>query len=281
MNKSRLTLLTTLLISFSSFGQESHYFSMYFQSKVTEKTPYLRKYIKSDGQIYTEDFKNDKLEFSATVTGTVDINETDDFLGYIRTLGQESKYKETFKRLNGKFRFYHESGGLSNEVVYKNNTIHYAQAWTEDGKEQLVNGTGLSKYSSDEYDEDSYQEYKDSLITAHYSVRRVKKDTIYSKVDKQAEPKEGIEIFCQNLVRVLKYPLVARFVGKEGLVFIQFVVDENGKLTDFSPKTKEGYGLETKVVRKLEAFPNWKPAIYKGRFVKTSFVLPINYKLTD
>ncbi|MFM7851621.1 MAG: TonB family protein [Flammeovirgaceae bacterium] len=80
---------------------------------------------------------------------------------------------------------------------------------------------------------------------------------------------------------MLKYPLVARFVGKEGRVFIQFVVDENGKLTDFSPKTKEGYGLETKVIRKLEAFPNWTPAVYNGKFVKTRFVLPIKYQLTD
>jgi TonB family protein len=281
MNKSRLTLLTTLLISFSSFGQESHYFTMYFQAKVTEKTPYLRKYVKSDGQISTEDFKNDKLEFSGTIIGTTDIIETDDFLGYIRTLGQESKYKETFKKYDGKFRFYHESGSLSNEVIYKRNTILYSQAWSEDGKEQLVNGTGLNKSSSDDYDEDSYEEYKDSLMIAHYSVRRVQKDTIYSKVDKQAEPKEGIQTFYQNLVKVLKYPVVARFVGKEGRVFIQFVVDENGKLTDFSPKTKEGYGLETKVVQKLEAFPNWKPAVFKGRFVKTRFVLPITYKLTD
>jgi TonB family protein len=254
---------------------------MYFQAKVTEKTPYVRKYVKTDGQISVEDFKNDKLEFSGTVTGTVDMNETDDFLGYIRTLGQESKYKEAFKKLGGQFRFYHESGGLSNEVVYKRNTILYTQAWTEDGKEQLLNGTGLSKSSSKEYDEDSYEEYKDSLMTAHYSVRRMQKDTIYAKFDKQAEPKEGIQTFYQNLVKVLRYPLVARFVGKEGRVFIQFVVDENGKLTDFSPKTKEGYGFENRVVQKLQAFPNWKPAVYKGRFVKTRFVLPIIYKLTD
>lgn len=281
MNKSRLTLLTTLLISFSSLGQESSYFSMYFQAKVTERTPYLRKYIKSDWQISTEDYKNDKLEFSGTVIGTVDINETDDFLGYIRTLGHESKFKESFKKLGGKFRFYHESGGLSNELVYKRNTILHTQAWTEDGKEQLVNGTGFNKTSSEEYYEDCYGEYKDSLIIANYSVRRLRKDTIYTKVDKQAEPKEGIQTFYQNLVKVLKYPLVARFVGKEGRVFIQFVVDENGKLTDFSPKTKEGYGLETKVIRKLEAFPNWTPAVYNGKFVKTRFVLPIKYQLTD
>jgi TonB family protein len=164
-------------------------------------------------------------------------------------------------------------------VVFKRNKILYTQAWTEDGKEQLINGTGMNKSSSYERNEDSYQKYVDSLIVSHYIFRQFKKDTIYVKVDKQAEPKEGIQTFYQNLVKVLKYPLVARFVGKEGKVFVEFIVDENGKLIDFSPKTNEGF--ETKIVRKLETLPNWNPAVYKGRYVKTRFVLPITYKLTD
>lgn len=281
MNKSSLTLVTILLISFISYGQEIRYFTMYFQAKVTEETPYQRQYNNADGQISTQDYRSEKLELTSTVNGTVDINEIDEFLSYIRTLGQESKYKEAFKKLNGKFTFYHENGSPSNEVIFKRNTILYSQTWTEDGKEQLVNGTGTNKSSSEEHNEDSYEEYIDSLMVSHYIFRQLKKDTIYGKVDKQAEPKEGIQTFYQNLVKVLKYPLVARFVGKEGRVFVEFIVDENGRLTDFNPKTKEGYGFETKVVRKLEAFPNWKPAVYKGRCVKTRFVLPITYKLTD
>lgn len=281
MNKSRLTVFITLLISYSSFGQEIHFFSMYFNARVTEQTPYVRKYHKSNGQMLIEDYKNGKLQLSGVITGTVVLNKTDEFLGYIRSLGQESKYKEWFKSLEGTFKFYHESGNPSNEVIYKQNKFFYAQAWDEDGKEQLLLGTGKNKSSSEEYLEDTYEEYKDSLRIMHYVVRRVKKDTIHLMFDKQAEPREGIQTFYQNLINVLKYPSVARFVGKEGQVFIQFVVDENGKLTDFSPMTKQGYGLEKKVVEKLEEFPNWRPASFNGRSVKTRFVLPITYKLTD
>ncbi len=281
MNKSSLTLLTILLISFNSYGQEIHYFTMYFHEKVPEKTPYQRQYNNADGQISTKDHKNGKLELTSTVTGTLDINEIDELLSYIRTLGQASKYKERFKKLNGQFTFYHENGNPSSEVVFKRNTILCSQTWNEDGKAQLVNGTGTNKSSSNERNEDNYEEYIDSLMVSHYTFRQLKKDTIYGKVDKQAEPKEGIQTFYQNVVKVLKYPVVARLVGKEGRVFVEFVVDENGKLTDFNPKTKEGYGFETKVVQKLEAFPNWNPAVYKGRNVKTRFVLPITYKLTD
>ena len=275
-------LPAALLISFVSYGQqEMHYFTRYFHSKVTEKTPYQRKYSIRSKQITTLDYDNDRLELRATVTGTADLDEIDEFLQYIRTLGQESKYKEMFSKFNGQFTFYHKNGKPSYELLFLRNRILYSQTWTEEGKEQLVNGTGRSRSFGRDQNEDSYEEYIDSLLVSHYIFRQLKKDTIYGKVDKQAEPKEGIQAFYQNLVKVLKYPLVARFVGKEGKVFVEFVVDESGKLTDFNPKTNAGYGFETKVVRKLEAFPSWKPAVYKGRYVKTRFLLPISYQLTD
>ncbi len=178
MNKSILTLLTILLISFSSYGQEIHYFTRYFQAKVTVKTPFQRQYIKADGQISTQDYNNEKLELTSTVTGTDDIKEIDEFLTYIRALGHESKYKETFMKLNGKFTIYHDNGNPSKEGVYKGNTILYTQAWTEDGEEKLVNGTGTNKYSSNERNEVGYIEYIDSLIVSYYFFRQLQKDTI-------------------------------------------------------------------------------------------------------
>jgi periplasmic protein TonB len=87
--------------------------------------------------------------------------------------------------------------------------------------------------------------------------------------------------FYQELARTLKYPLVARFVNKEGLALIKFIVDEHGKLTDFAPISKEGFGFEKRVIEKLQKFPDWNPAIFKNRNVKMRFVLPIRYKLTN
>jgi hypothetical protein len=279
--KNNLIVLIGLLISFCSFGQESQYFSMYFQTKVKERTPYLRTYKKNDNKFLTEDFKNDTLQLSGMITGTNEISEVDNFLMYVRTDGQKNLYKDSFKKLNGEFIAYYGNGKPSSQVIYKQNKILHTQVWTADGKEQLINGAGIYKCFSDDSNVDVYQEYEDSVLVSGYSFRRLKGDTLYSKVDKQAEPKEGIQDFYQNLAKVLKYPIVARFVGKEGRVFVEFIVDETGKLTEFNPKTKEGYKFETKVIKELSKFPNWNPAVYKGRFVKQMFVLPINYKLTN
>jgi hypothetical protein len=275
----KLLIGLALLISLTSVGQETQYFSKYFAAKVTEKTNYVRKYTKEGEKTLIEDIQNNKLQMSGMILGTVDRNEIDDFVHYIRTLGQDNKYKNSFDKLNGSFTFYYKSGGHSHEVLFHDNKLLYSQLWTENGDAVLTNGTGINKSSADEENSDRYEEFKDSVVVSRYSIRHLQKDTIYSKVDKAAEPKEGIQKFQRDLVGILKYPSVAQIAGKEARVFVQFIVDERGKLTDFTPKTKEGYGFEKKVIQKLQTLPDWNPAVFNGRFVKQSFILPVNYQL--
>jgi periplasmic protein TonB len=94
-----------------------------------------------------------------------------------------------------------------------------------------------------------------------------------------ASPKEGVQEFLRNLVTILKYPGIARLAGKEGMIYVQFVVDKNGSLTDFKPLGNEGYNFEQKAIKKLEKLPSWNPGIYKNKVVKQKFVLPVRFKL--
>ncbi len=262
-------------------AQQSQYFNLYFQSKSDKITEQLRKYKKENAIMITEDYDNGKLQFSAQITGTSDIDRLNDFLHFIRQLGTNKKFKDSFKDLEGEFKFYYQSGKPSEEIIFKKNKIYYTQAWTEDGIAQLTLGTGIKKHLSNEDNSEVYEEYRDSLLVKYYQVRTSSKDTIYANVDKQAEPKEGVETFYHELTKILKYPLVARFLGKEGRVFVSFVVDDNGKLTEFIAKSKEGYRLEDKLIQKLRKLPNWNPAIFHGRKVKTRMVLPVKYALTN
>jgi hypothetical protein len=50
-------------------------------------------------------------------------------------------------------------------------------------------------------------------------------------------------------------------------VAVQFIVDENGKLSDIKPVTKYGYGLEAEVVRLMKTLPDCIPAMQNGRNV--------------
>jgi len=88
---------------------------------------------------------------------------------------------------------------------------------------------------------------------------------------------KGLEDFFNENI---EYPQQAADNNTEGLVNINFVVDENGKVS--SPKVignKPGDGLEDEALRLVNKMPNWTPGKIKGKNVKTRFTLPVRFQL--
>ena len=54
------------------------------------------------------------------------------------------------------------------------------------------------------------------------------------------------------------------------VVIVRFIVDKTGKLVDFLPETKLGFGMEEEVIRVLKLSPKWIPGEQNG--VKVSSV---------
>jgi protein TonB len=77
----------------------------------------------------------------------------------------------------------------------------------------------------------------------------------------------------------LKYPSAARRMGIEGQVFVQFVVDAEGKISEV--KTIKGISAECdkEAERVIKMMPPWKAGKQNGKPVKVRFVLPIRFKL--
>jgi hypothetical protein len=57
----------------------------------------------------------------------------------------------------------------------------------------------------------------------------------------------------------------------------QFVVDKDGKLSEFASLTKLGYGMEQEVIRVLRLSGAWSPAIQNGKPVKAYRRQPITF----
>ena len=76
------------------------------------------------------------------------------------------------------------------------------------------------------------------------------------------------------------YPDQAVENNVEGTVQVQFVVDENGAVSDVKTLgNKLGYGLEEEAVNVVSKLPKWTPGKVKGKNVKTRLSVPITYKL--
>jgi TonB family protein len=106
-------------------------------------------------------------------------------------------------------------------------------------------------------------------------------DGIFTVVDNQPAPEGGIKEFYQHIVKNLKYPAQARKAGIEGKVFIQFVVNEYGELTEFKSLKGIGHGCDEEAIRVLQNAEAWNPGTTNGKPVKVRMVLPITFKLDD
>jgi protein TonB len=88
-----------------------------------------------------------------------------------------------------------------------------------------------------------------------------------------------MDSFLKYVSKNLKYPAQARRMGVEGKVFVQFVVEKDGSITDIKVVKGIGAGCDEEAVRVLENAPKWKPGKQRGRPVKQRIVLPIVFKL--
>lgn len=65
-----------------------------------------------------------------------------------------------------------------------------------------------------------------------------------------------------------------------GKVFVKFVVEKDGTLTDIQVIRDLGYGTKEEAIRVLRKVPKWTPGIQNGKPVRASFSLPINISIT-
>ncbi|MFT4567535.1 MAG: protein TonB [Saprospiraceae bacterium] len=87
----------------------------------------------------------------------------------------------------------------------------------------------------------------------------------------------------QFLYKSLKYPAIARENGVEGRVYIQFVVERDGKVTDGKIVRDIGAGCgeaALKVVNSMNDLAQaWKPGKQRGQSVRVLYTLPVTFKL--
>ena len=87
----------------------------------------------------------------------------------------------------------------------------------------------------------------------------------------------------QYLYKNLKYPAIARENGVEGRVYIQFVVERDGSVTDTKIVRDIGAGCgqaALKVVNNMNGLPNkWTPGRQRGTSVRVLYTLPVTFKL--
>ena len=102
---------------------------------------------------------------------------------------------------------------------------------------------------------------------------------IFTVVESMPEYIGGDEARMSFLQENIKYPQLARESGIQGTVFVTFVVETNGSVTDVRVLRGIGGGCDEEAVRVVKLMPKWKPGMQRSKPVRVQFTMPIRFTL--
>ncbi|GAF04486.1 M56 family metallopeptidase [Saccharicrinis fermentans] len=89
----------------------------------------------------------------------------------------------------------------------------------------------------------------------------------------------GDQAIREFIAQKVKYPVYAQENNIQGNVYVKFIVDEEGYVTDVNIARGVHQSIDEEALRVVSSMPQWKPGIHKGKAVKVSYTIPINFKL--
>ena len=100
-------------------------------------------------------------------------------------------------------------------------------------------------------------------------------NTVYNTAGIEVKPEfpGGFDKFYKFIAENYKTPNVG---GLKGKVYVTFVIEKNGSLTDIKVLRDIGYGTGKEAIRVLKNSPKWLPGEQDGRKVRCTYSLPIS-----
>lgn len=87
----------------------------------------------------------------------------------------------------------------------------------------------------------------------------------------------GYENWINWLSDNFVYPELDIEMGNQGIVYLQFIVEKDGSITDVEVIRGVSSGIDREAKRLLKKSPKWNPGMVSGSEVRTRLRLPINF----
>lgn len=99
----------------------------------------------------------------------------------------------------------------------------------------------------------------------------------FSEAEKKPEFPGGLEMFYEFIAKNYIIPQNPELKG--GRIFVQFVIEKDGAVTDVKVLRGLGFGTGEEAIRVLQRCPNWIPGEAGGKPVKVMYSIPIKIDL--
>ncbi|AYB31364.1 energy transducer TonB [Chryseolinea soli] len=163
--------------------------------------------------------------------------------------------------------------------TFKNGKFTSGKMYAEDKRGQRMNGPQMLIYP----ELTRMKNWGTWDVTPYATLKEYPKLPFLAKnVDEvPASFKGGFQAMGLFIGRSLRYPSDARSIGKEGDVFVSFIINSDGTVEkDSVTVVKSVYpSLDAEAVRVVKSFPPWMPGVQSGKPVRSRFMLPVKFRL--
>ena len=158
---------------------------------------------------------------------------------------------------------------------------------TKDGRVvEQVHGGSQSKIvmrdtqaQASKKDEQTFAIIQFTEETSKLSEAAAQDEKVFTVVQEQPEFRGGYDSMMTFLRQNLRYPQEARIKGLEGTVYVSFIVETDGSVTNAFIIRGIEESVDAEAKRVVEMFPPWIPGKQNNQSVRVRFVIPIKFKI--
>lgn len=123
------------------------------------------------------------------------------------------------------------------------------------------------------------QNQKDTIDVYLIDTAKVVEGEVFIVPEEDAFFPGGDSARIMFLSKNIVYPEAMLKADIEGTVYVKFVVEKDGSLSNIKVMREIGGGSGEEVVRVIKLMPNWIPGKQSGKVVRTQFILPVTFSI--
>lgn len=104
-------------------------------------------------------------------------------------------------------------------------------------------------------------------------------DTPFKVVEQMPEFPGGIEALYKFIGKHIVYPQLAKETGVVGTVYLGFIIETDGSVSNIEVLRTPHPDLSTEAIRVLKLLPNWIPGKQRNKTVRVEYTLPFKFSL--
>ncbi len=117
------------------------------------------------------------------------------------------------------------------------------------------------------------------IVAAKEEKEEAEEAQVFFIVEEMPEFPGGEAALRAFIAKSINYPVIAQENGIQGKVYVTFVVDKDGGISEAKIARGVDPSLDKEALRVVNQLPKWKPGKQRGKPVRVSYTVPISFVL--